>query len=273
MLKRTTIILATIFTFQATIAQTDSTSTTESHMVWKNGTANTLSEGRMEMGLLAPFVMGLKNNMEISVHPLAFLLMPNVTLKKNWSSNAENEWQFATAHGMTFPTPLLNFLSREGAGGVYPASETAPPILTFKNEFIATNFYHELHAVTFKTGIEFNLLSSQYGDFPEVELLYFYPRMASYSNAFSFNAAVEFTGDISKSLSYSADFTFYYIPNDESTTVFEFEPKLYYYISDNMRVLGGVILTTGNVPHEKQDFRAIPFLDLQFTLFQKNRKK
>lgn len=273
MLIRTTLILAAIFIYQVSIAQNDSVTTTESHMIWKNSTAKTLSEGRMEMGLLAPFVMGLKNNMEISVHPLAFILMPNVKLKKNWSSDNENQWQFASEHGMTFPTPLLNFLAREGAGGVYPASETAPPILTFKNEFIATNFYHEEHAVTFKTGIEVNLLSSQYGNFPEVELLYFYPRMASYSNPFTFNAAVGFTGDISKSLSYAADFTFYYIPNDEPTTVFEIEPKLYYYISSNLRVLGGVILTTGNVPHEKQDFRAIPFLDLQFTLFQKNRKK
>ncbi len=273
MLLRTIFILAAIFLFQVSFAQNDSTSTTESHMIWKNSTAKTLSEGRMEMGLLAPFVMGLKNNMQITVHPLAFILMPNVKLKKNWSSDPDNKWQFATEHGMAFPTPLLNFLAREGAGGVYPASQTAPPILTFQNRFIATNFYSEDHAVSFKTGIEFNLLYSQYGDFPEVELLYFYPRMASYSNPFTLDVAVGFTGAISKSFSYAADFTFYYIPNDESTTIFEFEPKVYYYIADNLRILAGIILTTGNVPHEKQDFRAIPFLDLQFTLFQKTRKK
>jgi hypothetical protein len=272
MLLRTSIILVAIFFFQNSFAQEDSATISGSPMIWKSGTAKTLSEGRMEMGLLAPFVMGLKNNMEVAIHPLTFILMPNVTLKKNWSTNTDNQWQLASQHGITFPTPLLNFLAREGAGGVYPASQTAPPILTFKNEFIVTNFYTEGHSVSFKTGIEVNLLYSQYDNFPEVELLYFYPRMGSYGNPFTFNAAAIFTGEISNSLSYAANFTFYYVANDEATTVFEFEPKLYYYIADNFRVLGGIILTTGNVPHEKQDFRAIPFLDLQFTLFQKNRK-
>lgn len=265
-----TYILVSILFIRGVFAQSDSVSIDTSKVVWKNSTARVLAPGRIEMGVVAPLAFGLKHNMEISVHKLLFFVAPNLKLKKNWTKNAENKWQIATEHSFSIPTLLLNMLATDGLIGVYPSNETAPPILTFRNRFIGSYYYKKNHAISFKTGIEVNLLYSQFKDFQEVELLYIYPRTASYSNPFVVDAAIGFAGDLNDKWSYDADLTVFFIPaSSENVWVYEFNPKVYLNIKSKFRVAAGVNLTAGNVPHEKQDFRALPFLDFQFPLFHK----
>ena len=265
-------ILFSILFISGGFAQSDTTSIDTSTVVWKNSTARVLAPGRIEMGVAAPLAFGLKNNMEIAVNKFLFFVAPNLKLKKNWTKNAENKLQLASEHSFSIPTLLLNMLATDGLIGVYPPNETAPPILTFRNRFIGSYYYKKDHAISFKTGIEFNLLYSQFKDFQEVELLYIYPRTASYSNAFVADVAIGFAGNINDKLSYDGDLTVFFIPaSSENVWVYEFNPKLYYAFSNKFRIAGGVNLTAGNVPHEKQDFRVLPFVDFQWSLFQ-NRK-
>lgn len=270
------IIIFTLFTITFipfSFSQNDSISADTSKVIWKNSTAKTLNQGRIEYGIFSPLSIGLKNNMELSVLPITFFVMPNAKLKKNWTKEITNKWQLASEHGFTMPTLLIKLLATDGLIAIYPPNEEVPPIFTLKNSFIGSYFYKEDHAITFKTGIEFNLFYTQYGDYPEVELLYIYPRTASYSNPFTIDVSIGLAGNFTKKMGYDGAITMYYIPTETSTLVYEFNPKVYYTISNKLRIAAGVNLTGGNVPHEKQEFRALPIIDLQWSMFQKNRKK
>ncbi|MFT4645242.1 MAG: hypothetical protein ACI8ZX_001655, partial [Planctomycetota bacterium] len=83
----------------------------EYHSLWGTSAARTVKQGRVESGLFGPLRIGLKNNMELQVHPLLFFVIPNARLKKNWTLNQSNKLQVASEHGFTFPTILLNLLA------------------------------------------------------------------------------------------------------------------------------------------------------------------
>ena len=261
-------IITSMILVSTAFGQADSTIVELDKVEWKNSSATVLKPGRIEVGVAGPLVIGLKHNMELSTHKLLFFVAPNLKLKKNWSKTPDKSFQIATEHSFTVPTLLLNLLATDGTIGVYPPNETAPPILTFRNRFIGTHYYHRDHAVSIKAGIEFNVLYSKYKDFQEVELLYIYPRTASYSNPFVAEFAVGLVGKINDRMNYDGDLTVFFIPRDENVWVYEFNPKLYYSFSNKFRIAAGVNLTAGNVPNEKQNFRALPFVDFQWALFQ-----
>lgn len=245
----------------------------EGDVIWHMSSAKTIQEGRKESGIFAPLRIGLKNRTELSVHPLWFFVMPNAKVKKNWMTNEYKKLQVATEHGFTFPTILLNLLARSGTGGIFPSTKKAPPILTLKNKVIVSYFFHLDHSISLKAGMELNLLQSMYNDFPELELLIAYPRMANYSNFYTGELALSFSGVFEKRVGYDSDIRMFLIPTKDLTWVFEWNPKLYYHFSNKFRIMAGALLTTGNIQNEKAAFRAIPVLDLQFSFSRKNKKK
>ena len=267
-MKSIIIFLSFLFSYSTIIiAQNDTSTVYTIKNQWKTNTTKTVDPGTITFGIVAPLTIGLKNNMDISVHPLTFFIMPNARLKKNWSSKSTKRFQIASTHGFTYPTLLIKTLSTNGTIAIYPPNETVTEIITLDNSILGSYYYHADHTLSFKAGIEFNLLYSSYGDFPEVELLYIYPRTASYSNPFTINTAIEANGKISNKFGYEAALSIYYIPTTNATWVYEFIPKLYFNKSDKFRIQAVLNLTTGNIPHEKQDFRVMPFVDFQWSIF------
>ena len=50
-------------------------------ILFSGDSAYTFENGKRSMGIFQPRIYGLKNNMEISTHPILFLVKPNVKLK------------------------------------------------------------------------------------------------------------------------------------------------------------------------------------------------
>lgn len=265
-------ILLSVLSVQFVIAQDEIQETKVDQNPWHQNTAKVIEKGRTESGLFAPMRVGLKNKMELSVHPIWFFVMPNAKLKKNWSIDESKKFQVASEHGFTFPTILLNLLARTGTGGIFPGDQKAPPILTLNNKVILSYFYTKNHAVSLKAGMEFNVLGSMYKNFAPVELLIAYPRTASYSRFYIGELAMTFSGLVKNKFAYEVDFKTFFIPDNQLTWVFEWNPKLYYHVSDKFRIMAGALVTTGNIPNEKAAFRALPVFDLQYS-FNKSRKK
>ena len=46
-----------------------------------------LENGQRQMGIFQPRIYGMKNNVEISTHPLLFIVKPNVKIK--WNDHAK----------------------------------------------------------------------------------------------------------------------------------------------------------------------------------------
>jgi hypothetical protein len=244
----------------------------EYHSLWGTSAARTVKQGRVESGLFGPLRIGLKNNMELQVHPLLFFVIPNARLKKNWTLNQSNKLQVASEHGFTFPTILLNLLAKSGTGGILPPTKSVPAILTLKNKIIVSYYYHKDHSVSLKGALEMNLLQSMNSGMEEIHLSFVYPRTAVYNNFYTGEVALNFAGVFAKKIGYDADIRIFLIPDTDLTWVFEWNPKLYYNFSNKFRIMAGAVLTTGNIPHEKAKFRALPVLDLQWT-FSKKKKK
>lgn len=266
-------ILLLVFSVNFSFAQeVDSEEKKDEIGPWHENSARVIKPGRIESGLFAPMRIGLKNQMELSVHPIWFFVMPNAKLKKNWTMDESKKLQVASEHGFTFPTLVLNLLAKSGTGGVFPADQKAPPILTLNNKVIVSYFFHPNHSISLKAGMEFNILGSMYNDFAPIELLVVYPRTASYSRFYTGEMALTFSGVFAKKVGYDGDIKMFLMPDDQLTWVFEWNPKVYYQLSDKFRIMAGALVTTGNIPHEKAAVRALPVFDLQYS-FNKSKKK
>lgn len=266
-------ILLSVLSVQFVVAQESTEIEKTTDNVWFSSDARTLAPKRIEGGIFAPTRIGIKNNMELSFHPILFFVMPNARLKKNWTENPNNKLQVASEHGFTFPTILLNSLARSGTGGILPPTQKAPPILTLKNRVVVSYFYSKNHAVSFRAGLEFNALQSMYKEFPQIELLMVYPRTATYHNFYTGEVSLAFAGTIANKVGYDGDIKMFLIPDDNLTWVFEWNPKVYYQFSDKFRIMAGALLTTGNIPHEKAAFRALPVFDFQYSFKRGVKKK
>ena len=108
--------------------------------------------------------------------------------------------------------------------------------------------------------------------FPDIELLMIYPRTSVYNRFYVGEIALHFSGVFVKKFGYDGDFKLFLIPDEEITMVFEWNPKVYWNVSNRFRIMAGALVTTGNVPNEFQKFRAIPVLDLQFSFKKKKNK-
>jgi len=261
-----------IFTLLINLSYSQENTKESSINSWSNTTAKTIKKGRIESGIFAPLRIGLKNNMEVQVHPLWFFVIPNARLKKNWNKDQTKKLQVATEHGFTYPTILLNLLAKSGTGGVLPPTQKAPSILTLKNKLIVSYFYDKNHSVSLKAALEFNMLHSMNNGMPEIELLIVYPRTAVYNNFYTGEIALAFEGVFAKKIGYDADLRMFLIPNEKFTWVFEWNPKLYYNVSNKFRIMLGALITTGNIENEKASYRALPVFDLQFTMGKKKKK-
>ena len=74
-----------------------------------------LEEGKRQMGIFQPRVYGMKNNVEVSTHPILFFIKPNIKLKKFYREI--NGFGLASRYSFDYPTFFLKFIKRDGTGG------------------------------------------------------------------------------------------------------------------------------------------------------------
>jgi len=83
---------------------------------WSSGTAYLLPPGRCEIGLFQPIRYGISETKEISFHPLFMFVIPNAKLKL--ARKDIGIFHLASEHSLSYPTILLNLISRKGTGGI-----------------------------------------------------------------------------------------------------------------------------------------------------------
>ncbi len=226
---------------------------------WSNNTADVLEQGRKEIGIFAPFKTGLKNNSEIAVHPILFFIIPNVTYKKQWKST-EN-YRFSSTHTFTYPTFLLKMLSRNGAGGILPATSTIPQLFKFNNTalFSVDKFNQTF---TFGAGFDF-CLSAGDSDFPYIEWHIVYPRTYSLNNTFTPHAGIDITGALYKNFIYEYKLNAFFFTNVDKGMLTENQLKISWQKSDKFAAKIGAVYSYGTFPFGK-DGGLYPVFDLMF---------
>jgi len=262
-MKRTIIIqIILVFTLSINAQEVnDSLKIDETpYRLWSSNTTKTLQKGRKEIGLFGPLKFGLKDSMEISVHPLAFFIIPNVELKKYWTSFGV--FDLASKHKFVYPTLLYNVISKEGIGGLLPATSTIPQMFTFNNNVMIGTTINEYLIITANVGLDLTL---SFGDsnFPEIEYHIIYPRTYSYNNLFTPYLGINFTGKFFANIYYEYKFTAFFMTNNYEGSILENKLKFQWNISDKFAVKGGAILTYGEYPYG-QDGKVFPVFDLMY---------
>ncbi|RAL23123.1 hypothetical protein DL240_09580 [Lujinxingia litoralis] len=181
------------------------------------GTALLVEEGRWELGLFGPLRYGLIEKVELATHPLWFFVAPNLQAKFNLGQRGR--WHLASKAQLTYPTPLLRLLSREGIGGILPSDRAVPHLVSLQAELLATRAYGE-HLLTYGLGVQV-LPRVGASEMVSIDLPFVYPRTAAAFGWATGIAQVQAQGPIYKKLGYQADVRAFVYPGIEGAFAVE----------------------------------------------------
>lgn len=208
------VLLFMLFVYMATASVSHATETRP----FSQGTAYTLPAGRMEIGIFAPLRYGLRDDFEISLHPLAMFVWPAVSVKKQWYS-AES-WVFSTTHTLEVPTPFLRLIQVEGTGGLIPTDNVIPWFLMSEHRALLTtrvSFAHELTVFAGFTGaVHANDMHMDTIDYPLV-----FHRLAPLYHNVAMRFGADLDGRMGDDWFYSLDVDLFVI--DDVTSRFSIE--------------------------------------------------
>jgi len=232
--------------------------------IWSDGTATALPKGRWEVGIFQPLRYGLNESVELSSHVLTNILMPNVTLKKVWSgySGIYSGMDFTSVHSLTYPTPLLNFISREGTGGILPANTVVPHIITLNSQVLVTYPVAEGHTVTPRIGFAFAL---KFGDMDmtTIDLPLIYTRTSVYHNGWLVDIGIDLNGRIVDRFYYWLDLDKFIMPGEYAAFAYEHKGILIWRKSAKFSALIGYKLVYSDYPSVLQRrWDIFPLVDL-----------
>lgn len=230
--------------------------------IWSDGTAAALPEGRWEVGIFQPLRYGLNESVELSSHVLTNFLMPNATLKKVWTNCFGLD--FTTVHSLTYPTPLLNVISREGTGGILPANTVVPHIITLNNQVLVTFPVAEGHTVTPRIGFA-SALKFGNMDMTTIDLPLIYTRTSVYHNGWLVDIGIDLNGRIVDRFYYWLDLDKFIMPAEYAAFAYEHKGMLIWRKSAKFSALIGYKLVYSDYPSALQRrWDIFPLVDLMW---------
>ena len=115
---------ARAWTILASLALTTDAQASDPQLINPVGTATLLKAGQWETGLIGPTRIGLREDLELRLHPLTALVSPNFALRFAHGEMAEGtlsvEW------GASVPTYALRMVQGDAAGTLFPTDVTIP---------------------------------------------------------------------------------------------------------------------------------------------------
>ncbi len=244
-------VLATVVVAQAEAYKTGT---------WSAATAYVTPENRVETGLFGATRMGLGDGLELSSHPLWFFVIPNVAVKRvDW---VLGDAVLSSEHTLTYPTPLLKLLSREGVGGLLPHESRVPHIVALTNELLVTQPLGFGHALTGWLGLT---LAGAVGraNVTTIDLPVVYPRMAAYYEHVTGNAGLSLAGPVWRKVTYRVDGELFLIPNRQATWAAEADLEVSYTLGDTWQLMLGTKLAYSQLPYGSLT-RLLPMLDVRY---------
>lgn len=229
---------------------------------WSIGTAHNLPEGRWEVGVFHPLRYGWSDRIELATHPILFFVMPNISVK--WSQGGTAGFTFATRHSLTYPTPLLRIVSREGTGGLISPEFEIPHMVEFYNELLVSRVITGLHMITGKVGFSLAAKSDELDPRALIDYPLAYHRMAVYLHGYGMRFGIDFQGPISGDFYYVIDGDYQVIPGVDYNKAFESKGMIHWRFSDYSELCIGYKLIYGEYPYGNEWNLFLPAIDYQF---------
>lgn len=232
-------------------------------IILANDTAYPLENGQRQMGIFKPRVYGMKNNVEISTHPILFFIKPNFRFKKFYRKI--NGFGLASRYSFDYPTPLLKMLQKEGIGGLLSNSndvEKIPHLFVLQGELLATKYFENYSATT-KLGLS-TCLGCELDSRHLIDYDLAYPRMAVYHYGIGANMGMDLDYIYSEKFSLKADIDMFFLP--EEKIFLEHKFLLSYNLTKKYILTAGYKYSYGYYPFNKLEglWNLFPLLDLSW---------
>lgn len=228
------------------------------------GTARTLPAGRLETGVFGALRYGLTDDLTLSGHPLLLPVAPNAELQ--WAWGRAGALRLASAHGLLYPTPLMNLLARPGTGGVVPADVRYPQILASSHHLFASLPLGS-HLLSARAGgwLSWALTSFDGPRFwSQVEWHLAWPRMASWFTGRSYDLGLSGEGPVWRSTRYRLELDRFFMPGFRDAWAWEWAALLEWRRSERFRVRAGAMWSWARFPYGTRLSPPLPLIDLQW---------
>ncbi len=228
-----------------------------------NGSAQTLARGRWSAGLFQPLRTGLSQRVELSLHPLLFPLLPNLSLK--WTHGRQGSWQLASRHSLYDPTPLLRLLRREGTGGILSPEFDIPNMAAWSSEGLASHALSSGSRITLKAGLSLCLFRSSALDRrATIDLPLVFPRLQPFFHDLTWHSGLEGSGRLWHQWFWLLDADGFFTPKGEENWALEHKGMLLWDRSAAMQLGIGYKVCFGEYPFGTQWHLLGPLVDLQW---------
>lgn len=228
---------------------------------WSFNTAITMPAGKWESGLIQPLRLALGDRLELRCNALVLPLIPNAGIKKLWIRG--HDFDFASEHVISWPSPFLNFVSRKGTGGLISPEFDFPFILTISNSGIATKHLQNGMLATATAGYVFAVRKSKPDILSTIDLPVFYPRMAHYYDGSTIKAGVALKGAFANQWFFEQSLQAFAVLRSENNFFAENSGTIMWAPGKSLRLRGGYVLTYGRYPFGKY-WQIWPTFDLVF---------
>jgi len=229
--------------------------------IWSAGTARVLPDGRAEAGVFAPLRYGMRDRVELSVHPIWFAVAPNAGVKVAWGAPAGIA--LASQHGLVYPTPLMRLLSREGAGGIIPSDVRYPHLLASAHHLLASAPLGD-HLFTVRAGgrLAWNLTAFDGPRFwSEVEWHLVWPRAAAWFTGWSVDLGLASEGPVARRFRYRVELDRFFMPGLRGDWAWEWAAIAEWRRSERFRLRAGAKWSYAAFPYGTRLSIPLPLVD------------
>ena len=237
---------------------------------WDSHSAYLMPKKRWEIGLFQPFRYALSDNIEYSIHPLWFSVIPNIAFKG--AQHNVTGYKTAAQLKLFYPTPMLNILARRGIGGLIDPNITMPPMLGISGTGIASRKIFGL-STTFNVGLDLGITAGKLDRRSSIDLPLVYHRLGVFYNGWGLHTGVDLQAKLTDRVKLHLDIDLRLLPGISKDhpqnfftilsgeNVLEHKLLLIWNRSQSFRVLTGYKLVTGQYPYG-HDIRLLPYIPL-----------
>ncbi len=229
---------------------------------WPDDTALSLVPRQIVLGVLSQSAWAVSPRLELRAHPLLFWVLPHAEAKWRWLD--AGPWQLSSAHRVAYPTPFLALVSREGSGGLLPATTDAPHALSFQSDVIASFEWSERQWLTLRGGAAVALVGP--GDDTLLDFPILYQRFAELYAPAVPRVSLAASGALFGRAAYALAWRHFWLPL-EGLPLYrasEYSAEAYLEIAERHRVGAGLLLSVARLPVGLRS-HFLPYLDYQLS--------
>ena len=225
---------------------------------WDAHSAYLLPQKRWEMGLFQPFRYGYSENLEYSVYPLWFFVLPNFSIKKPQNDLAG--FTTATQYKLVYPTPFLNMIAKSGTMGIIPPEFQMPPMLWLSSTWLMSKNMGGLD-LTLNGGIDVGIAFGELDTRSTVDLPLVYHRLGVYYNKWGIHSGADVQKNMTEKIGILADVDLRLLPGLKGNYSLEHKLLISWHKSENFRIMTGYKFVMGEYPYGS-DMRLLPYIPM-----------